>query len=75
MTQSGGDFDSASQVGSHVSFPQWEAGSAVGEFVLLFVCMFWCLFIDFSVFQDQSCRQCKSGRCPLLGMQASSSDL
>ncbi len=31
----GSDFESASQVGSHASFPQWEVGTEVGEFVVL----------------------------------------
>ena len=30
-TLEGGDFESASQVGSHAQFPQWEASSALGK--------------------------------------------
>ncbi len=33
----GSDFESASQVGSHASFPQWEVGTEVGEFSYLSV--------------------------------------
>lgn len=40
----GSDFESASQVGSHASFPQWEVGTEVGKYVLL---MFFCDVIRF----------------------------
>ncbi len=35
-----GDFESASQIGGHASFPQWEAGSAVGENMIHVLSMF-----------------------------------
>ena len=34
------DFESASQVGSHASFPQWEVGTEVGKCMCVFNSVF-----------------------------------